>query len=221
MKRFLSIVFIIALAAGLMQARSLRLVYIAHDVNTPVEQLVSKIEGYYENLEDYADEGDKDRTILYLSSGSNPIIANMESGNRDEENYRRVIRELYERNFHDVDTEVDMEKILELLNEYDFLTPEGRLDMSQLKFEFFVTPTYWSMKQNESFIAPLFYALGLERLCDPSSPDYNRGVTFRIFFPSIEELRRSIGTDGMPFGAKNPGNINNILQSPDFIGTYQ
>lgn len=222
MNRILTCLAAVLLTAVAMQARTLRFVYIAHDVDTPIELMVQKIEGYYEDLEDEADDEESvQQTVIYLSSGSNPIVADMKSGQRDEENFNRVISELYERNFHDVDTEVDMNRVIELLSENDFLSSAGNLDMSQLKFEFYVTPTFWSMRQNESFIASLFYALGIDKYYDTNSPDYSRSVSFKIFFPSIEDLRKCIGNEGKPFGNKNVNNINNLLSAPDFIGTYQ
>lgn len=217
MKKIIFCLLAFAATIFAVQARNYRFVYIAHDVNTPIELLVQKLEGYYEHLEDEADDEDsKDRTILYLASGSNPVIANMASGKRDDENFNRVISELYERNFHDVDTEVDMETILKILSENDFLTPTGSLDPSiqNLKFEFYVTPNFWEMNQNESLIASLFYSLGMEKIYDPSS----QRVQFRIFLPTIEDMRKCNGND-TPFGEKNVNNINTILKDA-FIGNY-
>lgn len=222
MNKLLTCLAAILITGIAMQARTLRFVYIAHDVTTPIEQLVQKIEGYYENLEDEADDEESvQQTIIYLSSGSNPVVANMKSGKRDDDNYNQVISELYERNFHDVDTEVDMNRVIEILEENDFMSPTGNLDVSQLKFEFYVTPTFWSMRQNESLISSLFYTLGIDKYYDTNSPDYSRSVSYKVFFPTIEELRKCIGNEGMPFGSKNVNNINNLLSSPDFIGTYQ
>ena len=222
MNKLLTCLAAFLLTAVAMQARTLRFVYIAHDVDTPIEMLVQKIEGYFEDLEDEADDEESvQQTIIYLSSGSNPIIANMKSGQRDDDNFNRVITELYERNFHDVDTEVDMNRVIELLSENDFLSSTGGLDMSQLKFEFFVTPTFWSMRQNESFIASLFYTLGIDKFYDTNSPEYTRSVTYKTFFPSVDDMRKCLGSEGKPFGNKNVNNINHLLSSPDFIGTYQ
>ena len=219
MNKLISCLAAIVLAAFALQARTMRIVYIAHDVDTPVEQLVHKIENYYENLEDEADDEESvDQTILYLSSGSNPVIANMKSGNRDDDQFNRIVSELYERNFHDVDTDIDIEKVIDLLGESDFLSPSGQLDVSQLKFEFYVTPSFWTMRQNEKFIASLFYLLGLERFCDQASPEYTRSVTYTTFFPAIADMRRCVGEEGKPFGIENANNINNIVS--DFIGKY-
>lgn len=216
--------FIVALlvVSVAMQARTLRFVYIAHDVTTPVEPLVEKLEGYFDQLEDEADdETSVDRTILYLSSGSNPFIVNMESGNRDDDNFNTLVSELYERNFHDVDAENDVEKIIELLSDNDFMTEDNRLAVSNLKFEFYVTPTFWTMGQNQSLIMPLFHTLEIDRFYDEKSPEYNRGVTFKIFLPSVDAVNNCMGPDGEPFGKANVDGINQLLSTPDFIGTYE
>lgn len=205
-----------------LQARTLRLVYIAHDVNTPIETLVQKVERYYEELEDEAeDENSRRQTILYLSSGSKPIVVNMSSGQRDDDQFNRLVSELYERNYHDVDTEVDVEKIVNLLSDDEFLSSSGTLDVQQLRFEFFVTPIFWEQGHNEKLIATLFYSLGLERFFDPKSPEYNREVSFKTYFPTIEDMRKCVGTEGKPFGNENVNNINNLLSAPDFIGSYR
>ena len=220
-KIIVSLATIIA-STFVLQARTLRVVYIAHDVNTPVEQLVQKLESYYEDLEDEADDPESvDQTIIYLSSGSNPVVVNMKSGNRDEANFERVVSELYERNYHDVDTETDMSRMLDLIDNNDFLTTDGKLNVSSLKFEFYVTPTFWDMKQNEQLIASLFYILGINNYYDQSSPLYDRGVTYKVFFPSIDEMRKCVGDKEQPFGDNNVSGINTMLKSPDFIGTYE
>ena len=219
MNKLITCALALFLAIMTTQARTLRVVYIAHDVDTPVEQLVKKIENYYENLEDEAyDEESIDQTILYLSSGSNPVIANMKSGSRDDEQFNRIISELYERNFHDVDTDVDIDNVIDLLDKSDFLSPAGQLDVSQLKFEFYITPSFWTMRQNEKFIASLYYILGLQRFCNSNSPEYTRSVSFTTFFPTIPDMRQCVGEEGKPFGIENVNNINNIVS--DFIGKY-
>lgn len=109
MKRFCLLLSLLAVVTVSLRARSMQFVYIGHDVNTPVEKLVEKLEGYMETVEDSdADDEDAPQIIVYLSSGTNPLIANMRAGNTDKENFNRIISELYERNYHEVDVETDV-----------------------------------------------------------------------------------------------------------------
>lgn len=203
------------------EARNLRLVYIAHDVDTPVEKLVGKIEKYSEVLEEEADDPESvQQTIIYMSSSSNPLIANMKSGNTDRENFDRILSELSERNYHEVDTDTDMERILALLSENEVFNTDGSLDVTALKFEFYVTPGFWTMHNNENLIASLFFALGIDRYRDPDSPLFNPAVNFQVFFPNLEDRTKALPNESKPFGEKNVNNINKLLTTADLLGTY-
>lgn len=214
--KLLSCVATFMLASLALQARNLKFVYIAHSVDTPIEDLVRNIEGYYTELEDEADSPELERqTIVYLSSGSSPVIANMKSGQRDDDNYERIISELYERHYHDVDAETDINRVIDLFDDNDFLTPGGDMAVSDLEFEFYVNTSFWSRHQNERFIASLFYALGLDKFYKSKS-----GVSYKIFFPSIKDLRQCKDEGIKPFGEKNLNNINNLLTAGEYVGTY-
>ncbi len=217
-KHILLTVIALLLTASTGASRNITVVYIAHDVDTPVEKLMSKLERYHDQIGADDDEMNN-RTILYMSSGSNPIISDMKSGNTDEENYERVMRE-FERNYHDVDGEYDAEKFIELFTNDDFLSSTGELDVNDITFEFYVTPSFWKGNQNQKFIASLFYAFGLERFTDPKSPQFTRDLSFTVYFPSMEDVRESKGVDNMPFGIRNLNDINSLVGPMGFIGSY-
>lgn len=223
MKKFFLLIILAALTISV-RAKSMKFVYIGHDVNSPVERLVEKIEGYMEVVED-SDSDDEEATqvILYLSSGSNPLVANMRPGKNDKENFDKIVSELYERNYHEVDVETDIYEILDLFSKNDFLDASGSLKVSALDFEFYVTPAFWSLEQNESLIATLFHTLSINKFYDPTSPLYDPMVSFKIFLPSVDELRQCIGTEESPklrFGIKNLSQINTLLKTSDLIGKY-
>ncbi len=198
--------------------RNITVVYIAHDVDTPVEKLMSKLERYHDKI-GADDEDMNNRTIFYMSSGSNPIVADMKSGDTDEDNYERVMRE-FERNYHDVDGEYDAERFIDLFANDDFLSSLGELDVNDMTFEFYVTPSFWSTNNNQKFLATLFYSLGLERFTDPKSPQFTRDLNFTVFFPSMEDVRLCKGQENKPFGDRNLNNINSIIGTTGFIGSY-
>lgn len=199
------------------QARTLRLMYIAHDVTTPVEEFVRNIEEIYTNYEDEADSPeDRQQTIVYLSSGENPFIVNMKSGDRDDHNFNVLLSELYERNYHDVDAEKDVDTILELLANNDYLTPDGSLDVSEITIDFYINKNFWTMGMNESVIATLFYSLGFDRYIkdrDRLLRENDTEVNFRVYFPELSDKRDCISDDVPPFGENNVNNINELLKN--------
>lgn len=218
-KRFLISCVCCLLFIVSVNARNVKFIYIAHDVESPVEKLMKKIERYHDDL-DPDDTESNDRTIVYISSGDNPIIADMRSGNLDEDNYERVMHE-FERNYHDVDAEVDIDKVIELFSEDDFLDASGRLDVNDITFEFYVTPIYWVNNQHQKFIASLYYAFGLDKFNNPKSPFFTRDMSFTVYLPTLEDMRKCKGAEGKPFGELNINNINEFVGTNGFIGSYE
>lgn len=206
------------LLTGTAHGRNLKVVYIAHSVETPVGQLMTKLEEYHDEIG--ADEDDAgNRTILYMSSGSNPIIADMRSGDTDEGNYERIMRE-FERNYHDVNGEYDTQRMIELFDGADFCTASGSLGVDDLTFEFYVTPEFWQANNNEKLISALFFSLDLARYADPYSPLRTGDMTYSVHFPNMENVRAAKGDDNKPFGAHNVDNINNLIGPSNIIGIY-
>lgn len=200
-------------------SRNLKVVYIAHDVETPVSRLMDKIEAYHDEIG--ADEDDAgNRTILYMSSGSNPIIADMRSGDTDESNYERIMRE-FERNYHDVNGEYDAQRIIELFDKVDFCSPSGELTVQDFTFEFYVTPEFWQANNNEKLISALFFSLGLDRYADPKHPMYTNDMSYTVHFPNMDNVRAAKGQDTRPFGVHNVNNINGLIGTQGIIGTYE
>lgn len=215
--KIFSCIICLALAATA-YGRNVKLIYVAHDVDTPIDQLMEKIEKAHDDLDDDPETGD--RIIVYMSSGTSPIIADMRSGDRDEENYERVMHE-FERNYHDTNPEYDAEKIIEFFNDdNDFLTATGALGVNDLAFEFYVTPSFWTNGYNNTLISALFYALGLEKFVNPASPLYTRDVSYTVFLPNSEDQMKCLGENYTPFGDHNPDNINSYMKDSGLIGSY-
>lgn len=206
-------ILLIALPISLF-GETLRFVYIAHDVDTPVDQLVQKIEQYAEDLiNPVSDVDDTEYVILYLSSSSNPIITIMKSGDTDSDNLEQLVGELYERNFHQVETDFDAEKIIDLLDKHDFLDQTGKFAMKSVKFDFYVTTSFWTMHQNESLIAKLFYVLDAKRFCDTSGEEYERGFSYSVYFPTKDAHAECVENNNSVFGEWNIDNIDNLVKS--------
>ena len=214
--RLLSGLICLALAVTV-YGRNVKLIYVAHDVDTPVDKLMENISYSHDMLDDNPEDGD--RVIVYMSSGTNPIIADMRSGNRDEDNYERVMHE-FERNYHDTNPEYDAERIIDLFEEEDFLNSTGGLGVDNLVFEFYVTPSFWTNGYNNTLISSLFYALGLEPFVNKDSPLFTREVRYKVYLPNMEDQMKCLGKNNEPFGANNPNNINSYMKDSGVLGAY-
>lgn len=175
-------------------ARDFRFVYIAHDVNTPVQRLIERLKDYQNNA---FEEGED--VIFYLSSGMNPIIVEYNVGRDNKDDFETVLlSELNERISHDVDAQTDVETILELIENADIMDENKELKYLSAKFNFFVNPKYWTLGNNEAVIAPLFFALDVPRI---------RGgrVQFQLMEAKEDKLKYP---DNKAFGEKNLDGIN-------------
>lgn len=217
MKKYIAAVVAMLMLSFASQARIFRFIYIVHDNKTDVAAISRFLEDEVGDLE-Y--EENEDRTIVYLSSDEKPIIANMDSGNAANASMNQsIIEELNNRTYHFANTDFDKTQTIDLLSANDFMDSEGKLNADLVKFEFYVTPDTWNVASN--YIASIFYALGIDRFCDKKSPDYTHSLSFKIYFPSLDDMRGCRGKDGKFFGEENPNNINTLLTVADFVGSYQ
>lgn len=178
-------------------------VYIAHDSETPIQRLIPRLHDYRID----AMEGASD-LIIYLSSGVNPIIVEYNDKVQNESEFDDILlAELNERVSHDVDPEVDIERIVELINNNEFLvrTTDGDkyLNYESAAFDFYVNPKFWTLNNNESIIVPLYFSLDI--------PNIKGGrVTYSMF-----EAREDRLPEGDLFGEKDVEKIN------DYTKTYR
>lgn len=181
--------------------KSFRFVYIAHDVNTPVSRLVERLRA---NRND-AMEGGED-VVFYLASGSNPIIVQYNVGENNKSDFDDLLlAELNERNSHDVDPETDLNTIFELLNNLNIVDQNKRLNYMSAKFNFYVNPKFWTLKNNESILVPLFFAFDI--------PHITGG---RVQY-QLMEAREDRLPEGKLFGDKDVEGINKFTATDRVI----
>ncbi len=221
MKKYIAAVAAMLMLSFASQARIFKFIYIVHDNKTDIAALTRFLEDEVGDLEyEEEDEASKNRTIVYLSSDDKPIIANMDSGNAANASMSQsIIEELNNRTYHFANTDFDKTQTIDLLAANDFMDSEGKLNADLVKFEFYVTPDTWNVASN--YIASIYYALGIDRFYDKKSPDYSHSLSFKIYFPSLDDMRGCRGKDDKFFGEENPNNINTLLTVADFVGTYQ
>lgn len=178
--------------------KTFRFVYIAHDVNTPVARLVERLREVRNNaLDDYED------VVFYLANGANPIIVEFNVGENNQSDFDDILLvELNDRNSHNVDAETDKATILDLLNGLDIIDANKRMKYESTQFNFYITPNYWNLKNNDFIIAPLFFALDIPNIKG------GQGVQFQIMEPKEDRL-----PDGDLFSEKNIDGINTYTKN--------
>ena len=181
--------------------KSFRFVYIAHDVNTPVARLIERLRA---NRND-AMEGGED-VVFYLASGSNPVIVEYNVGEDNQSDFDEVLlAELNERNSHDVDPETDVAAIFDLLNNLNIVDENKRLNYMSAKFNFYVNPKFWTLKNNEAILVPIFFAFDI--------PHITGG---RVQY-QLMEAREDRLPEGNLFGDKNVEGINQFTATDRVI----
>ena len=179
--------------------KDLTIVYIAHTTDVPLAKLTEKLEEHYRNGVQFENE-----VIFYLSNGSEPYIVKVNTKGQNNEDFEaEIIDELWAKRSHDIDPYSDVENIINIVNENDFVNEEGKLKYLSVTFDFFVTETFWTMKYNESIISKLYFALDINEV-KKDNPDLYFNVHYASEGQAIDNSNK--------FGVKNLQNINVNVQ---------
>lgn len=158
MKRIVSIVSIVWLCFIGIEAKELRFVYIAHDVETTTDRLVKELNG----LQRAARDGVP--TIFYLSNSDRPLVAYYNINDRqDGDVYREIMGELQERSFHNTSAIVDRDSIVSIFTELQIESGS----YSKVAWKFYITQNYWN-NFNEAIIASAYFVLNIAEWIKPS-----------------------------------------------------
>lgn len=174
-------------------------VYIDHEPSTPVNKLCQRIR----RLRDDAIEVE-DVLVIYLSDGQNSLLSftnlpDVHEKERDkDEAFVNIIAALQNANSHDVIAREDRKNILKLFDEYNFVDEEGRLRFKSVVMDFYVSPEFWALGNNEKVISYLYVDLDIESFSQEQ-------LTFNIFKPKGEDLNYP---NDIPFGDNNINGIN-------------
>ena len=189
MRRFAYIILLLALPIlGSAQNQSLEFYYIAHDRTTPVGDLCSRLEQVYETALSYEDFA----VIFYLPNYDEPMVVKVNLPGDNREEFGNIISELRLKSAHEIYADIDYAKIVELINEHDFIDQNGSPTYSSVLFCWYVNPDFWQFQYNEKLIASLYFNLELEQY-----PGY---VTTQIWHAEGDGLEVS---RKYPFGTKN------------------
>lgn len=179
--------------------KDLTIVYIAHTTDVPLAKLTEKLEEHYRNGVQFSNE-----VIFYLSNGSEPYIVKVNTKGQNKDDFEaEIIDELWAKRSHDIDPFSDVENIINIVNDNDFIDENGKLKYLSVTFDFFVTESFWTMKYNESIISKLYFTLDINTI-KQDNPD----LYFNIHYASEGQEVNSSNK----FGLKNLENINGNVQ---------
>ena len=183
--------------------KDLTIVYIAHTTDVPLARLTELLEERYRGGVQFSND-----VIFYMSNGSEPLIVKINTADENKVDFEpMIIEELWAKRSHDVDPYVDVQSLIEIINNNDFISADGKLNYLSVTFDFFISEEFWTMKYNESIIAKLYFALDVNHI-KLENPD----LFFNIYRPTEVEL---VYENGKPFGLKDLDKINsNVMILP-------
>lgn len=173
--------------------RHLYFIYITHDHTTPIQRLGQLLIDMNEDAKKYGYS-----CIFYLANGESPHIVRVNTLNDNRQDFEgRILGELQNKMSHDVNPLYDVEKIVELFNENEFVGTDGNLLYSSVTWRFYVNKNFWT-QYNETIIASLYWTMELDKLKDTE-----------FYFDVFQDENDLVEYDEkVPFGPKNLAKIN-------------
>ena len=149
MKRILSACILGLLAlTGAAQNKKLVIHYVAHDHHT--DALIRRLDSVFESAA--ADKGSS--TYLYLANADQPSVYRCNAENsKGYEAFKDVLRS---QTSHNIWPEVDIDRILDLLDKDDYLRADGSPRYDEFELNFYLIPSFWTANYNETLIGRLF-----------------------------------------------------------------
>lgn len=182
--------------------RDFYFVYVDHEINTPIQRLIDRLKSQRRDISQT-----NASAIFYLPAGDQPVIVRMNLKDDNAADFDTLfVRELQEKNSHDVIAQIDIDKIVELFDENPIVGDDHQLLYSTVNFDFYVGEKFWNLKNNELVIAKLYFILGLDKF--PSGK-----VPFNIWKNKDEKIDVSPET---AFGKKNLGGLNQRLRLQNY-----
>lgn len=220
---FLAICFLSDIYAQDNKGKRLQFIYIDHEVTTPTALLNSRIT---DRRNDVIQFPNRESLIVYLSNGgrrSPTAFVNLKeylnneqlerisaSGNsRDSEAaFKTVLEMLNNANSHTVDARADVQNILDMLDHLNVYDENGKLNYRSLRFDFYIGPQFWQLRNNEKVIARLYSVLryGL------SDEDKDK-ISFNVL--KSEDVSIEYDEEN-PFGISNLDDINSTIQIMEY-----
>ena len=215
-----------------------RFIYVAHDdgcLDDPKTLLDALL-----NVKNNIDHGQDDPSIFYLSNNvsyddskkrwvqgegdlekvdtvqidaGTPIVIKMYvSGDNREEFQNVFLSEIQGTTRHDVNPEVDLDNILQILQDADFLDDNNNIRYGRVSFDFFVHQRFWEMDLHKKLIAALYFVLGADRF-DETKFKFN----IHHMIGDVNKRPAYWKTQKANFGDWNISNINNAYPKVELM----
>lgn len=174
-------------------------IYIAHDVTTPIQHLTERLREIYRDAIRY-----NNAAVFYLSNGTNPIVVrvNMPGDNRNDFD-NLLISELQEKNSHDIVADIDVDKIMDIVNRNEITNDNGGLLYNSITFDFYVNQNFWVLQYNETIISTLYFTFNVRKYIDLEKEFY-----FNVYQNKDDKIDYA---EGKPFGNRNADEINKYI----------
>ena len=186
--------------------QQLTFVYMCSDYSTDRSKLVSVI-----NL--------RIPYIFYLSDDLDPkvIFMNVDTLLNNEEDFEnKILGTINSPTQHNVMPRSDIDSIVSILNQIDFIDEDGNYVYDRFTMDFFVSEYFWQHEYNVYLISYLYWILGMDKHISLTSQD----VTFRVnFYESENDYTGAVEGTGNSFGMMNLLDINNS-NKVDIIPVY-
>lgn len=169
--------------------QSFSFVYIAQDNTLDSKEIKKKLDAAWSRaVQD-------NPTIFYLARGmEEPIVVKVSvPGDDNRGDYDEVLVPALDEESFGVDGQRDKERILRLLQSYEFIGADKNPLYKETFFEFHIGQNFWTDGFNEILLASLFFELNIMKYI----PD---GFHFNVFCPKTVSYNEDAG----PFGYLNP-----------------
>lgn len=203
-KRFISLVCIL-IFISILQAQTLTVgesqrdknytfVYICRDYQISPKDVCRLLDSYYKLAQQYGHT-----CIFYLADENNkPIILKLNTGHGDNPNDFALLKEEIQTNVHNAIFNTDVDNILRLINETDFVDNNHVPLYKNIRMEFCVSQMFLQYRSQEQIIVPLYCALKKDIPVIMFSPSVSKSDYKKIDVPAEQGL----------FGIKNVNKIN-------------
>ncbi|MDE6304645.1 MAG: hypothetical protein K2M01_07465 [Paramuribaculum sp.] len=182
------------------EAQKFRFIYVAADNNMSQQGLIEALTDHYNHI-----VHDEIPAIFYLSFRPEPIIVKFNTGDGDnpddfESEFLYTLRQSMSYN---VTPDYDRNKILEIMNENNYVTDDGFKKYENIELNFHVGKAFWDAGNNEAIIAPVFFGI------DAAKHIADKKMQFNVMF-RCPQSKGSFDRD-VPFGTMNLDEINQIV----------
>jgi len=169
-------------------------VYIAHDRTTPVQRLSRILQEMYDDAVKYGHA-----CVFYLANNQSPNIVCVNIGNDNRKDFgAMIIGELQNKPSHDISPRFDLETIVNVFNQDDFLLNIQELKYTSVTWNFYTSEWFWNGGYNESLMASLYWIMEVDKMQELD-------FYFNVYHSEDDELEVD---ETLLFGVKNLSAIN-------------